>query len=94
MPHSTHCAFCGASFDAPAAVCPHCGGPVADAGLGRVDREVPFVPSNDDALELPDVDGDLEILPVGAGDASLFAPPAPKPPARPRPPLPKRIARA
>ena len=89
------CAFCGASFDAPAAVCPHCGGPVADAGVESAGRSAPFHPANDDALELPEADDDLVILPVGVDDASLFAPPGPRPVTKQRPPpLPKKIARA
>ncbi|MHB8419388.1 MAG: FmdB family zinc ribbon protein [Myxococcales bacterium] len=85
---SIPCSFCGVRFDAPAAVCPHCGGPLAEAGL---DRTVPSPsdPANDDALDLPEVDGAMVVVPVGVDDATLFAPPAP--PAKPRPPpLPKK----
>jgi hypothetical protein len=89
------CAFCGAQFDAPAAVCPHCGGPVADAGLEPVSHGAPFEPANDDGLDLPVVDGDMVVVPVGVDDATLFAPPVARAPSKPRPPpLPKKIARA
>ncbi len=95
MRNTIPCAFCGAHFEAPSAVCPHCGGPVVEAGLERPGRAAPVYPANDDALELSPIDDDMIIVPVGVDDATLFAPPAPRPPAKPRPPpLPKKIARA
>jgi hypothetical protein len=87
MRQSLTCSFCRNKFDAPSAVCPHCGGPVADAGVERLGTQ--YAGANDNALELDDCDdGELILVPVGSDEAVRS-----KPAARP-PPLPKPIARA
>ncbi len=99
MRQTLTCSFCKNVFDGPAAVCPRCGGPIAEGGGERVERAAAVYPTaNDDgiAIDLGDDEGEMVIVPVGVDDATLFTPPATKPaPAKPRPPpLPKKIASA
>lgn len=89
------CFYCQHEFDGPAPCCPRCGGPVADAGFDGLGEARPAPAANDDALEIPEVgEGEFVVVPVGVDDATLLAPPAPRPRTQP-PPLPrKKIALA
>ncbi len=98
MREPVHCHFCRGEVEFPAAVCPHCGGPIVEGGAEPVIGRGPSHAQNDDGLEISfdDEAGEgFEILPVGVDDGTLFDRPAPRadPAGKPRPP-PLKIGRA
>lgn len=93
MRQTLTCSFCQNKFDAPSSLCPHCGGPVPDAGIDSARwTESVYAAANDDALAF-DVSDEAELILVPVTDPSFSPPPKPQP--KP-PPLPwkRRFARA
>ena len=72
MREPIQCSFCRNKFDPPSAVCPHCGGPVPDAGAEKIGWVSSASSQNDDVIELDPGEIEASFAPTPGEEQELF----------------------